>query len=57
MLFSFFMYYWINGQTYVGPETDNAKYPDIKPISWEDFISSHTLEQLSAAYANLAMGL
>lgn len=51
------MYYWINGQTYVGPETDNAKYPDIKPISWEDFISSHTLEQLSAAYANLAIGL
>ncbi|GAB5593826.1 hypothetical protein Unana1_08726 [Umbelopsis nana] len=25
----FHMYYWINGQTNVGPETDNSKYPEI----------------------------
>ncbi|KAL1640201.1 hypothetical protein SLS58_007152 [Diplodia intermedia] len=45
----FFMYYWINGQTYVGPEVDNAKYPEIKSVTWEDFMRSHALQQLPAA--------
>ncbi|OMP84326.1 hypothetical protein BK809_0000333 [Diplodia seriata] len=53
----FYMYYCINGQTYLGPEVDNAKYPEIKPVSWEDFMRSHALEQLPAAYRNLARGL
>ncbi|KAK3320317.1 hypothetical protein B0T19DRAFT_285634 [Cercophora scortea] len=34
----FYKYYMTNGQTLFGPETDNAKYPDVKAESWEDFV-------------------
>ncbi|KAK3690253.1 hypothetical protein B0T22DRAFT_424064 [Podospora appendiculata] len=34
----FYEYYMINGLALFGPETDNAKYPEIKPESWEDFV-------------------
>ncbi|KAE8336271.1 hypothetical protein BDV24DRAFT_155310 [Aspergillus arachidicola] len=27
----FFYYYWVNGQTFVGPELDNDRYPQVKP--------------------------
>ncbi|KAF7515008.1 hypothetical protein G7054_g14817 [Neopestalotiopsis clavispora] len=50
----FSMYYWINGQTFVGPETDNAKYPQVKPETWEDFLKNRSLEQLPYAYFSLA---
>lgn len=43
------MYYWINGQTHVGPETDNNRYPEIKPETWEDFLSKKSLEELTSA--------
>ncbi|KAH1348243.1 hypothetical protein KXV22_002828 [Aspergillus fumigatus] len=46
----FFYYYWVNGQTLVGPETDNAKYPEVKPVSWEGFMSQWPLQQLPTAY-------
>ncbi|CAO3682628.1 unnamed protein product [Umbelopsis ramanniana] len=52
----FLLYYWTNGQTNVGPETDNFKYPNILPVSWEDFMKSRTLEQLKNAYESLASG-
>lgn len=50
----FFMYYWINGQTFVGPETDNNHYPDVKPETWEDFLEARSLDQLAGAYFSLA---
>ncbi|GLI79022.1 hypothetical protein PoHVEF18_007344 [Penicillium ochrochloron] len=34
----FFYYYWINGQTLVGTELDNSKYPEVKPVDWEAFM-------------------
>ncbi|KAJ5329898.1 nmrA-like family protein [Penicillium brevicompactum] len=46
----FFYYYWINGQTFVGPEVDNAKYPEVKPVSWEDYMKQWSLEQLPTSY-------
>jgi hypothetical protein len=50
---SFFTYYWINGQTFVGPDLDNSRFPEVKPVTWEDFFQAHSLEQLSGAYTNL----
>ncbi|KAJ3544622.1 hypothetical protein NM208_g2954 [Fusarium decemcellulare] len=50
----FFMYYWINGQTFVGPETDNEQYKEVKPETWEDFMAKRSLEQLPHAYFSLA---
>ncbi|KNG90451.1 NmrA-like family protein [Aspergillus nomiae NRRL 13137] len=46
----FFYYYWINGQTFVGPELDNDRYPQVKPVSWEDYMKQWPLEQLSSSY-------
>ncbi|PYH85822.1 NmrA-like family protein [Aspergillus uvarum CBS 121591] len=46
----FFYYYWVNGKTFVGPETDNAKYPDVKPVDWEGFMRQWPLQQLPTAY-------
>ncbi|EWZ81102.1 hypothetical protein NW765_015579 [Fusarium oxysporum] len=50
----FFMYYWINGQTFVGPETDNEQYKEVKPETWEEYLSKRNLEQLPHAYFSLA---
>lgn len=50
----FFMYYWINGQTFVGPETDNEQYKEVKPETWEEYLSKRSLEQLPHAYFSLA---
>ncbi|RKU39927.1 hypothetical protein DL546_001403 [Coniochaeta pulveracea] len=49
----FFMYYWINGQTFVGPDTDNEQYPQVKPETWEEFLNKRTLDQLPHAYFSL----
>lgn len=51
---SFFTYFWLNGQTFVGPDTDNANYPEVKPETWEDFLSKRKLEDLAHAYFALA---
>ncbi|KAK0712216.1 hypothetical protein B0T21DRAFT_297463 [Apiosordaria backusii] len=49
----FYQYYWLNGQTFVGPETDNAKYPEVKAETWEDFLRKRTPEELSQAMVAL----
>ncbi|EHA25044.1 hypothetical protein ASPNIDRAFT_51470 [Aspergillus niger ATCC 1015] len=51
----FFYYYWINGQTFVGPELDNARYPDVKAVDWEGFMKSWSQEQIGASYFALNM--
>ncbi|KAK0726155.1 hypothetical protein B0H67DRAFT_642472 [Lasiosphaeris hirsuta] len=53
-LFFYMMYYWINGSTLVGPDVDNAKYPNIKPETWEDFMGKRSLGELPASYFALA---
>lgn len=50
----FFMYYRINGQTCVGPDTDNDQYPEVKPETWEDFLRKRSLKELPHAYFSLA---
>ncbi|EXL70251.1 hypothetical protein FOPG_13909 [Fusarium oxysporum f. sp. conglutinans race 2 54008] len=50
----FFMYYWLNGQTFVGPKTDNEQYKEVKPETWEEYLSKRSLEQLPHAYFSLA---
>ncbi|KAI1387925.1 nmrA-like family protein [Hypoxylon trugodes] len=48
-LFLFFQYYMINGQTLLGPNLDNHKYPQVKPVSWEDYLKSTPKDQLPGA--------
>ncbi|PQE31769.1 hypothetical protein CJF32_00001064 [Rutstroemia sp. NJR-2017a WRK4] len=48
----FYQYYTVNEQIYVGPYLDNPRYPDVKPVSWEDFMSGIPLEQLPNVYQN-----
>ncbi|KAM5343670.1 hypothetical protein ACJ41O_012207 [Fusarium nematophilum] len=50
----FFTYYWLNGQKFIGPETDNEQYSDVKPETWEDFLQKRSLEELPHAYFSLA---
>lgn len=50
----FYQYYWLNGQTLVGPETDNDKYREIKAESWEDFLRKRSPEELAQAMYALA---
>ncbi|GKZ81758.1 hypothetical protein AnigIFM56816_006280 [Aspergillus niger] len=51
----FFYYYWINGQTFVGPELDNARYPDVKAVDWEGFMKGWSQEQIGTSYFALNM--
>ncbi|PYH53322.1 NAD(P)-binding protein [Aspergillus niger CBS 101883] len=46
----FFYYYWINGQTFVGPELDNARYPDVQAVDWEGFMKCWSQEQIGTSY-------
>lgn len=48
------MYYWINGQTFVGPDTDNERYPKVQAETWEDFLKKRSLDELPNAYFSLA---
>ncbi|KAI8304025.1 hypothetical protein K4K61_006534 [Colletotrichum sp. SAR11_59] len=47
----FYMYYWINGRTFVGPDVQNEKYQNVKPVTWEDFMKAHKLEELSGVFS------
>ncbi|RAK99441.1 NmrA-like family protein [Aspergillus ibericus CBS 121593] len=51
----FFYYYWINGQTFVGPQLDNGRYSDIKPVDWEGYMSKWPIDQLPTSYFALGM--
>ncbi|RSL43547.1 hypothetical protein BHE90_017187 [Fusarium euwallaceae] len=53
-MFLFFMYYWLNGQTFVGPATDNERYPEVKSETWEEFLKKRSLDELPQAYFSLA---
>ncbi|KAI1410482.1 nmrA-like family protein [Hypoxylon sp. FL1857] len=56
-MFLFFQYYMINGQTYLGPESDNDKYPQVKPVSWEDYLRSVPKDQLSGVVSKIGQNV
>ncbi|RAO69456.1 uncharacterized protein BHQ10_005468 [Talaromyces amestolkiae] len=51
-LAKFYQYYCQSGQTYLKKDLDNAKYPSVKPVTFEDFLHSHKLEDLADTYQN-----
>lgn len=50
----FYQYYCINGQTHISNDLDNARYPDVKPQTFQDFLNTHALEELPTAMVDLA---
>ncbi|KAE8391253.1 hypothetical protein BDV23DRAFT_171827 [Aspergillus alliaceus] len=48
----FYQYYCINGQTYLKNDLDNARYPDVKPVTFEKFMQPHKLVELPDTYQN-----
>ncbi|KAL4948216.1 NmrA-like family protein [Aspergillus filifer] len=47
----FFYYYWVNGRTFVGPKTDNERYLEVKPVSWEGYMRQWPLEKLPTSFS------
>ncbi|KAF5522359.1 hypothetical protein CGCA056_v006428 [Colletotrichum aenigma] len=47
----FYMYYWVNGRTFVGPDIQNEEYPNVSPVAWEDFMKANKLEELSGVFS------
>ncbi|KAI1104966.1 nmrA-like family protein [Jackrogersella minutella] len=56
-LFLFFQYYMVNGQTLIGPELDNDKYPQVKPVSWEDYFRIVPKNQLQTALSSVGQNV
>ncbi|KAI5922442.1 hypothetical protein F4810DRAFT_711556 [Camillea tinctor] len=48
----YFVYYWLNGSTAVGPNTDNGYYKDVKQETWEDYMRNRTMQQLPGVNVN-----
>lgn len=48
------MYHGNNGQTFVGLDTGNDRYPKVKPETWEDFLRKRSVEEIRHAYFSLA---
>lgn len=38
----------------MGPDLDNAKYPEVKAQNWEDYMRSHPKEYLDTSYETAA---
>ncbi|KAH8596195.1 nmrA-like family protein [Bisporella sp. PMI_857] len=49
-IFLYYQYYALNGETNIGSELDNERYPQVKPVSWEDFMAGVPLEDLANTY-------
>ncbi|KPM43776.1 hypothetical protein AK830_g2805 [Neonectria ditissima] len=45
----FYQYYCTNGQTYLDGAIDRPRYPELKRVTFEDFLKSHSIEELSDA--------
>ncbi|KAI1088088.1 nmrA-like family protein [Rostrohypoxylon terebratum] len=52
-LFLYYHYFMVKGLSYCGPQLDNDKYPQVKPVTWEDYLRSVPLEKLPAAMENV----
>ncbi|KAL4962482.1 nmrA-like family protein [Aspergillus stella-maris] len=51
----FFYYYWINGQTLLGSELDNGRYPDVKAADWKGYVASWPKDQIATSFFALNM--
>ncbi|KAF3926066.1 hypothetical protein ABW20_dc0109394 [Dactylellina cionopaga] len=56
-LFLFYQYYMSSGQVLAGPDYDNEKYPQVKPVTWEDFMKSVPQDQLAGSYFNVGQNI
>ncbi|KAI1208539.1 nmrA-like family protein [Annulohypoxylon truncatum] len=56
-LFLFFQYYMIEGTTDIGPELDNDRYPQVKPVSWEDYLRMVPKDQLPTAITKVGQNV
>lgn len=54
LLIRYYNYFWLADKGLVGPKVDNAKYPQIKPETWEDFMRRTKLEDLHGVLFGLA---
>ncbi|KAF2789278.1 NAD(P)-binding protein [Melanomma pulvis-pyrius CBS 109.77] len=45
----FYNYYCSNGQTHLGADLDNEKYPDVKAVTFEGFLKANRMEDLWGA--------
>lgn len=48
----FYHYYTVTTQTALGPDTDNSRYPDIQPTTYEIYFQKTPLEELPHKYVN-----
>jgi hypothetical protein len=48
-LHRFYNYYCSNGQTHLGRDLDNDKYPNIEPVTFEAFLGANKMEELWGA--------
>lgn len=46
-LAQFYQYYCTSGQTYLKEELDNSKYPQIKPVTFKEFMQSNRSAEMS----------
>jgi hypothetical protein len=50
-----YYYYWINGQTLLGPEVDNDRYPDVKTVGWKGYRASWPRDQIGTSFFAMNM--
>ncbi|KAJ9396413.1 hypothetical protein DTO282F9_6711 [Paecilomyces variotii] len=53
----FYQYYCTNGQTYLDIDMENRRYPHVKRVTFEDFMRSHSVDELSTAMEKVGMGI
>jgi hypothetical protein len=46
---SFYQYYCTNGQAYLDGAIEHPRYPQLKRVTFEDFLKSHSIKDLSNA--------
>lgn len=51
--FRFYQYYCTNGQTYLTPDVDGSKYPEIPRLTFNDFFQRHSSDAFSTAAWNV----
>jgi hypothetical protein len=45
----FYQFHILNGRTHIAGALDNAKYPEIVPQTFEDFLNKHAVEELAGS--------
>jgi hypothetical protein len=51
----FYQFHILNGRTHIAGALDNAKYPEIVPQTFEDFLNKHAVEELAGSMEALGM--